>query len=58
MVSSFAEKWNVMPLTRRVSNFDFFTALYYSCLGFNALLALPTKEEGNKGIKSKKGAIK
>ena len=38
--------------------FIFFAALYCSCLGFNALLALTTKEGGNKGIKSKKGAIK
>ena len=28
-----------------------------SCLGLNALLALPTKEGGNKGIEFKKGAI-
>ena len=31
-------------------------ALYWSCLVFNALLAILTKEAGNKGIKSKKGA--
>ena len=51
-------KWNVTPLFRRSSNFVFFASLYCSCIGFNALLALPTKEGGNKGIKSKKGAIK
>ena len=34
----------------------FFTALYCSCFGFNALLALPTREGGNKGIKFNKGA--
>ena len=28
-----------------------------SCLGLNALLALPTKEGGNKGIEFKKGAV-
>ena len=33
-------------------------ALYCYCLGFNALLALLTKDGGNKGIKSKKGAKK
>ena len=32
-------------------------ALYCSCLDFNALLALPAKEGGNKGIKFKKGAV-
>ena len=42
----------------RGSYFVFFGALYCSCLGFNGLLALPTKEGGNKGIKSKKGAMK
>ena len=42
--------WNVMPLIRRGSNFAFFAALYCSCLEFNGLLALPTKEGGNKGI--------
>ena len=30
----------------------FFAALYCSCLGFNALIAIPTKEGGNKGIKN------
>ena len=35
------------------SIFNFFAALYCSCLGFNALLVLPTKEGGNKGIKNK-----
>ena len=38
------------------SNFCFFAALYCACLGLNALLALQTKEGGNKGIKSKKRA--
>ena len=51
-------KWNVTPLIRRASNFYFFAVLYCSCLGFNALHALPTKEGGNKGINSKKGAKK
>ena len=41
-------KWNVMPCIRRGSNSCFFAALYCSCLGFNALLALPTKEGGNR----------
>ena len=39
------------------SDFYFFAALNCSCLGFNDLLALLTKEGGNRGIKSKKGAI-
>ena len=47
-----------MPLIRRGSNFCFFAALYCSCLWFNALLALPTKEGHNNAIKCKKGAIK
>ena len=51
-------EWNVRPLIRRGSYLYFFAALYYSCLGFNDLLALPTKKGGNKGIKSKKGAVK
>ena len=50
-------KWNVMPFIRRGSSFSFFAALNCSCLGFNDLLALLTKEGGNKGIKSKKGAM-
>ena len=49
--------WNVTALIRRSSSFCFFAALNCSCLGFNALLALLTKEGGIKGIKSKKGAI-
>ena len=44
-------QWDVMPLIRMVSNFVFSAALYWSCLGFNALLALPTKEADNKGLK-------
>ena len=40
-----------MPLIKRGSNFVIFAALYCSCLGFNALLSIPTKEGGNKGIK-------
>ena len=51
-------QWNVTLLMRRGSNFYFFAALYCSCFGFIDLLALPTKEGGNKGIKYKKGAIK
>ena len=49
-------KWNVTPLINRGVTF-LFVALNCSCLGFNGLLALPTKEGRNKGIKSKKGAI-
>ena len=42
-------KCNVTPpLIRRGSNFFFLEVLYCSCLGFNALLALLTKEGGNK----------
>ena len=33
-----------MPLIRMGSNVVFFTALYWFCLGFNALLALPTND--------------
>ena len=33
------------------SYLSFFAALYYSCLGFNVLLARLTKERGDKGIK-------
>ena len=47
-----------MLVIGRDSNFVFFGALYCSCLGFNTLLALLTKEGGNTGIKSKKGAMK
>ena len=32
------------------SNFCFFAALSYSCLGLNVQLTLPTKEGGNKGV--------
>ena len=42
-----------MPLIRKGNNFYIFVA----GLGFNALLAVLTKVGGNKGIKSKKGAI-
>ena len=38
--------------------FCFSATLYCPCPGFNGLLALRTKEGSNKGIKSKKGAIK
>ena len=47
-----------MPGIKSGSNYVLFAALYCSCLGFNGLLALPTKEGGNKGISSKKGATK
>ena len=47
--------WNVTLLIRRGSNFNLFAAIYCSRLGLDAL---PIKEEGNKGIKSKKGAMK
>ena len=43
-------QWNVFALIRRSSNFSFLAAFYCSCLEFNDLLALPTKEGGNKGI--------
>ena len=46
-----APKTNVTPLIRKGNNLFFFAALYCSCLGFNTLLALPTKEGGNKGMK-------
>ena len=36
------QKWNVTTLIRLESNFSFFGASYCSCLGLNALLALPT----------------
>ena len=42
-------KWNVTPLIRRGSNFYLFAALYYSCHGFNALLASPRYEGLQKG---------
>ena len=41
-------QWNATPLLKRGSNFSFFAALYLSCRGFNSLLALLTKEGGNK----------
>ena len=46
-----------MSPVRRGSNSIFFAALYCSCLGNNALLALPTMKGCNKSIKSKKVAM-
>ena len=46
-----------MTLIKRGSNYSFFAAFFCTCLEFNDLLALPTKEWGNKGIKLKKGAV-
>ena len=43
-------KWNATLLITRGSNLYFFATLYCSCLGFNGLLALSTKEEGNKRV--------
>ena len=43
------QKWNVTTHIQMGSNF--FAALYCSCFEVNTLLALPTKEGGNKGIK-------
>ena len=46
-------KWNVTPHIRRGNNNYLFAALYCSCLGFNALLALQTKEGGNNFLLGK-----
>ena len=45
-------KWNIVTLIR-LGSIVFFEALYCSCLRLNALLANPTNEGGNKGIKYK-----
>ena len=50
-------KWNIMQLILRGSNF-FFAALFCAPLGFNALLALPRYERGNKGSNIKEGGNK
>ena len=44
------KEWNVMTLVRRDSDFSFFAVFYCSCLGFNELLPLPTKERGNNSV--------
>ena len=41
-----AIQWNVTQRIRRGSIFYYSEALYFSYLGFNALLALSTKESG------------
>ena len=51
-------KWNVMTRIRMASNIFIFAALYCFCLEFKGLLALPRKEWGNKGFKSKNLALK
>ena len=50
-------KWNVTPLISLGSNFSFFGALFCSCLGFNALLALPIKEELNSRMENEIAAM-
>ena len=47
MIRNLKTKWKVTKLIRGGSNFSLFVAFYCSCLGLNALLALPKKQGCN-----------